>query len=303
MKTNNLKQIVFPLMGLLLSSCAIHGTKSDDTLAFTIINSSIPVDPPISLPETSSSERAVNYTLVSETREGLEETYASFFKVTFECNLLSVNIRYGDGFLYDKADEVIVGSSSHYEYWKSKSAGYCDTYYHDLDFERWAFVDEEGNKVVAYGDKYYYVGEEAYQNTYKYYKNEIDLPGYLEEIMTSQDPIIEDNIESRYDAVYKTYLSETDDGYSDMLITVNVKDTEGKDLELARLEASSKDGLVYGAAYSFMNVGRYYYQGILIEEYFEKSSKYFRFSSYEGLETNIPDISDWEDATGMMDNN
>ena len=135
----NIRQIALPLtlpLVLALSSCVVLNRSSYTS------NSS-------SDPETAMSTRAVEYSLASSEREGMLEAYAAFFKDTFECNKLHVMTKDSDGVIYDYSYESVSGTSSHYQFFESRSAGYCDTYYHAKTTEQWAFIDEEGRTISA----------------------------------------------------------------------------------------------------------------------------------------------------------
>lgn len=253
------------------------------------------------------STRAVEYSLASSEREGMLEAYAAFFKDTFECNKLHVTTKSDDGVIYDYSVESVSGTSSHYQFFESRSAGYCDTYYHAKTIEQWAFIDEEGRTISAETDESsssrYFTDEATYEGTYERYKKDIDLPRYLDdgltikddgELMTMTSPTFDNG-------VYKTFLSEPKDGVSDILLTVTIKDENGNDFEAVRLEATAKDGLVQRVEYRYSLIVREIAGVLLSESFYGYEYQYLYFTYPETVDIEIPDISDWEDMTGMRD--
>ena len=253
------------------------------------------------------STRAVEYSLASSEREGMLEAYAAFFKDTFECNKLHVTTKSDDGVLYDYSYESVSGTSSHYQFFESRSAGYCDTYYHAKTIEQWAFIDEEGRTISAETDESsssrYFTDEATYKGTYERYKKNIDLPQYLDdgltikddgELMTMTSPTFDNG-------VYKTFLSEPKDGVSDILLTVTIKDEKGNDFEAVRLEATAKNGLVERVEYRYSLIVREIAGTLLSESFNCYEYQYLYFTYPETVDIEFPDISNWEDMTGMRD--
>ena len=290
----NIRQIALPLtlpLVLALSSCVVLNRSSYTS------NSS-------SDPETAMSTRAVEYSLASSEREGMLEAYAAFFKDTFECNKLHVMTKDSDGVIYDYSYESVSGTSSHYQFFESRSAGYCDTYYHAKTTEQWAFIDEEGRTISAEtleeSGHHYFTDETTYNGTYKRFKAIIDLPSYLESASTIEG--LEEPMSSPMfgNAVYKTFLSEPKDGLSDLLLTVTAKDKNGEDVEAVRLEATAKDGLIDHLKYSYRTLIRELLGHSLGEESFYVQETYYMYFNYpQTINIEIPDISDWEDVTDM----
>ncbi|MBO4737563.1 MAG: hypothetical protein J5627_03915 [Bacilli bacterium] len=291
----NIKQIALPLtlpLALALSSCAISNRSSYTS------NSS-----PDS--ETPMSTRAVEYSLASSEREGMLEAYATFFKDTFECDKLHVTTRSSDGIIYDYSDESVSGTSSHYQFFESRPAGYCDTYYHAKTIEQWAFIDEDGRTISAETDESsssrYFMDEATYEGTYERYKKDIDLPQYLDDALTIKgdgEPMTSPTFDN---GVYKTFLSEPKDGVSDILLTVTIKDEKGNDFEAVRLEATAKDGLVERVAYTYSALVREIDGRLLSESFYCYENQYLFFTYPETVDIEIPDISGWEDMTDMKD--
>ena len=297
MKTKKFQQIALPLTGLFLfslSSCVILNRSSHTS------NSS-------SDSETAMSTRAVDYSLASSEREGMLEAYAAFFKDTFECNKLHVTTKDSDGVLYDYSYESVSGTSSHYQFFESRSAGYCDTYYHAKTTEQWAFIDEEGRTISAETDESsssrYFTDEATYEGAYERYKKDIDLPQYLDDALIIEgddEPMT--MISPTFDnGVYKTFLSEPKDGVSDILLTVTIKDEKGNDFEAVRLEATAKDGLVERVEYRYSLIVRELNGHLLSESFYYNENQYLFFTYPETVDIEIPDISGWEDMTGMRD--
>ena len=291
----NIKQIALPLtlpLALALSSCVISNRSSYTS------NSS-------SDSETPMSTRAVEYSLASSEREGMLEAYAAFFKDTFECDKLHVTTRSSDGIIYDYSDESVSGTSSHYQFFESRPAGYCDTYYHAKTIEQWAFIDEEGRTISAETDESsssrYFTDEVTYEGTYERYKKDIDLPQYLDDALTIKgdgEPMTSPTFDN---GVYKTFLSEPKDGVSDILLTVTIKDEKGDDFEAIRLEATAKDGLVERVEYTYSVFVREIDGHLLSESFYCYENQYLFFTYPETVDIEIPDISGWEDMTDMKD--
>lgn len=291
----NIKQIALPLtlpLVLALSSCVILNRSSYTS------NSS-------SDSETAMSTRAVEYSLASSEREGMLEAYAVFFKDTFECDKLHVTTRSSDGVIYDYSDESVSGTSSHYQFFESRSAGYCDAYYHAKTTELWAFIDEEGRTISAETDESsssrYFTDEATYEGTYERYKKDIDLPQYLDDALTIKgdgDLMTSPTFDN---GVYKTFLSEPKDGVSDILLTVTIKDEKGNDFEAARLEATAKNGLIERVEYRYSLIVREIAGILLSESFYCYEYQYLFFTYPETVDIETPDISDWEDMTGMRD--
>ena len=316
MKNNKRIAISFILPAIFcLSSCVVYGGKSGVTF-FTIVNSSVPNDyASYERSEVSSSVRETNFELVSSTREGMEEMYASFFEETFENNSLRVQMTDSLDIVHGESSvEYVIGTSSHYKGFESKKSD-CDLYVDVLVDEEWAFIDEDGRKISANADKsfytvirepYYFVGEEAYQNTYKRYKREIDLLGYIEDVTTTNEIYKVKNPESLENAVYQTYLSEDEDGYKDIHLAITVKDENGDDLELANMWSTSKDGLVQTVSYFYWYGFEEMYQGVKIGDFFSREYRYMFFTYLEhpeNVDLEIPDITlpYWENRTSTTD--
>lgn len=294
----NIKQIALPLtlpLVFALSSCVISKRSSNTSTSNSSSDS-----------ETAMSTRAVEYSLASSEREGMLEAYAAFFKDTFECDKLRVATRDSDGVLYDSSDESVSGTSSHYQYFESRSAGYCDTYYHAKTTELWAFIDEEERTISAETDESsscrYFTDEATYEGTYERYKKDIDLPQYLDGASTIKGDDGETITSPTFDnGVYKTFLSEPKDGVSDILLTVTIKDEGGNDFEAVRLEATAKDGLVERVAYKYSGIVREIEGYLLSESFYCYEYRYLFFTYPETVDIEIPDISGWEDMTDMRD--
>ena len=294
----NIKQIALPLtlpLVFALSSCVISNRSSNTSTSNSSSDS-----------ETAMSTRAVEYSLASSEREGMLEAYAAFFKDTFECDKLHVATRDSDGVLYNSSDESVSGTSSHYQYFESRSAGYCDTYYHAKTTELWAFIDEEGRTISAETDESsscrYFTDEATYEGTYERYKKDIDLPQYLDGASTIKGDDGETMTSPTFDnGVYKTFLSEPKDGVSDILLTVTIKDEGGNDFEAVRLEATAKDGLVKQVAYRYSGIVREIEGYLLSESFYCYEYRYLFFTYPETVDIEIPDISGWEDMTDMRD--
>ena len=150
---------------------------------------------------------------------------------------------------------------------------------------------------------YYSVGEEAYQSTFKMYRSDINLPGYLENISTVTDETYGVSIPNPLEnAVFETSLSESEDGYRDILLTVTVKDENNEDLEIIRLEAFAVDGLVKQVSYFWMCLSTTISPGgIVTQKFCLPTTRVLRFAYYRDIIFELPDLTDWEDITGMTD--
>ena len=328
MKTKKFQQIALPLTGILLfslSSCVIGcGAAGEDNS-----RPSVAADesfshgyPPYYIPSPSSSSivnqrpsiessvREVNYNLVSITREGMEEMYASFFQATFDYNAMEVITDDSEGRRWDEM--ISATTSRREEQERTSECEVCGSYGYSLVSEDWSFIDEKGRKIFAHtivtpfnepNINYYSVGEEAYQSTFKMYRSDINLPGYLENISTVTDETYGVSIPNPLEnAVFATSLSESEDGYRDILLTVTVKDENDEDLEIVRLEAFAMDGLVKQVSYSSMCLSTTIYpDGTVTQRFCSPETHVLRFAYYRDIIFELPDLTGWEDITGMMD--
>ena len=328
MKTKKFQQIALPLTGLFLfslSSCVIGcgGDGEDSSRPSVAADESFSHGyPPYYIPSPSSSSivnqrpsiessvREVNYNLVSSTREGMEEMYASFFQATFEYNAMEVITDDSEGRRWDEM--ISATTSRREEQERTSECEVCGCYGYSTLSEDWSFIDEKGRKISAHtimtpfnepNIHYYSVGEEAYQSTFKMYRSDINLPGYLENISTVTDETYGASIPNPLEnVVFETSLSESEDGYRDILLTDTVKDENDEDLEIIRLEAFAVDGLVKQVSYFWMCLSTTIYPGgIVTQKFCLPSTRVLRFAYYRDIIFELPDLTDWEDITGMTD--
>ena len=328
MKTKKFQQIALPLTGLFLfslSSCVIGSGAAGENSSRPSVAADASFShgyPPYYIPSPSSSSivnqrpsiessvREVNYNLVSSTREGMEEMYASFFQATFDSNAMEVIT---DDSEERRWDEMISATTSvREEQERTSECEVCGCYGYSLVSEDWSFIDKKGRKISAHTTvspfnepniHYYSVGEEAYQSTFRMYKRDIDLPGYLKDVTTVVDETYGLSIPNPLEnAVFETSLSESEDGYRDILLTVTVKDENDEDLEIVRLEAFAMDGLVKQVSYSSMCLSTTIYpDGTLTQKFCSPKTHVLRFGYYRDIIFELPDLTGWEDMTGMMD--
>ena len=244
-------------------------------------------------------------------REHMEEEYNAFFKETFECDKMHVRIEFGEGEVCDYSEQDISGTSSHYASFEVKPARFFDAYHYEEVAGTWAFIDGDDNKIYATArdegkeglEHHSFVrNERYYEGGLKLYKWDMNLLGYLQDVdavCNVNDPRVPGAFDN---AVYKTFLSESKDGVSDILLTVTVKDKNGNDIEAVHLEATSKNGLASNVKYSYWGFDRRIENDSLVDESFHDKQTHTLFFSYpETVNVDIPDISGWEDLTDMKD--